>query len=99
MLPAWLSFGYIVLLAILVLAFILWRRRGPVLAIAALVVGIPPWLGWEYAPPTWTTGVITGTEVRRSDPDARGIRVTSNTSTCNRSDRGLELINDDSWWW
>ena len=32
MLQAWLSIGYIVLLAILVLAFILWRRRVPVLA-------------------------------------------------------------------
>jgi hypothetical protein len=38
--------------------------------------------------------------VRRSDPDARG-----NTTDIeyiymrNRSDRGLELINDDSWWW
>ena len=96
MLQAWLSIGYIVLLAILVLAFILWRRGGPVLAIAALVVGIPLWFGWEYARPTWTTGVITGTEVRRSDPDARG-----NTTDIeyiymrNRSDRGLELINDD----
>src|SRR6185437_9171553 len=100
MLQAWLSIGYIVLLAILVLAFILWRRGGSVLAIAALVVGIPLWFGWEYARPTWTTGVITGTEVRRSDPDARG-----NTTDIeyiymrNRSDRGLELINDDSWWW
>ena len=100
MLQAWLSFGYIVLLAILVLAFILWRRGSPVLAIAALVVGIPLWFGWEYARPTWTTGVITGTEVRRSDPDARG-----NTTDIeyiymrNRSDRGLELANDDSWWW
>ena len=72
MLQAWLSIGYIVLLAILALAFILWRRRASVLAIAALVVGIPLWFGWEYARPTWTTGVITGTEVRRSDPDARG---------------------------
>src|SRR6476469_5135774 len=100
MLQAWLSFGYIVLLAILVLAFILWRRGTPVLAMAALVVGIPLWFGWEYARPTWTTGVITGTEVRRSDPDAHG-----NTTDIeyiymrNRSDRGLELINDDSWWW
>ena len=42
MLEAWLSFGYIVLLAILVLAFILWRTGTPVLAIAALVVGISP---------------------------------------------------------
>ena len=100
MLQAWLSIGYIVLLAILVLAFILWRRGGPVLALAALVVGIPLWFGWEYARPTWTTGVITGTEVRRSDPDARG-----NTTDFeyiymrNLSDRGLELTNDDSWWW
>ncbi len=43
---------------------------------------------------------MTGTEVRRSDPDVRG-----NTSDVqyiymrNRSDRGLELINEDSWWW
>ena len=82
------------------LAFILWRRGAPVLVIAALVMGIPVWFGWEYARRTWTTGVITGTEVRRSDPDARG-----NTTDIeyiymrNRSDRGLELINDDSWWW
>jgi uncharacterized protein DUF1523 len=99
-LQAYLSIGYIVLLAILVLAFILWRRGAPILAIAALVVGIPLWFGWEYVRPTWTTGVITGTEVRRSDPDARG-----NTTDIeyiymrNRFDRGLELINDDSWWW
>src|SRR6185503_3903117 len=72
MLQAWLSIGYILLLAIFVLAFSLWRRGVPVLAIAALVVGIPVWFGWEYARPTWTTGVITGTEVRRSDPDAQG---------------------------
>ena len=72
MLEAWLSFGYIVLLAIFVLAFILWRSGTTVLAIAAVAVGIPLWFGWEYARPTWTTGVITGTEVRRSDPDARG---------------------------
>ena len=100
MLQAWLSIGYIVLLAILVLGFILWRSGVHVLAIAALVVGIPLWFGWEYARPTWTTGVITGTEVRRSDPDRRG-----NTTDIeyifmrNRSDRGLELTNDDSWWW
>jgi hypothetical protein len=100
MIQAWASIGFIVLLAILVLAFILWRRGAPVLAIAALVVGIPLWFGWEYARPTWTTGVITGTEVRRSDPDARG-----NTTDIeyiymrNRSDRGMELTNDDSWWW
>ena len=30
MLQAWLSIGYIVVLAILVLAFIIWRRESPV---------------------------------------------------------------------
>ena len=45
MLQAWLSIGYIILLAVLVFAFILWRRGTPVLAIAALVVGIPLWFG------------------------------------------------------
>ena len=101
MLQAWLSYGYIVMLAILVLAFILWRRRNPALAIAALVVGIPLWFGWEYARPTWTTGVIKGMEVRRSNPDARG-NVTDIRYFFIRkagSDRGLELINQDSWWW
>src|SRR5499427_2723087 len=101
MLQAWLSYGYIVLLAIVVLAFILWRRRNPALAIAALVVGIPLWLGWEYARPTWTTGVIEGMEVRRSNPDARG-NVTDIRYMFIRkrgSDRGQELINQDSWWW
>jgi hypothetical protein len=64
------------------------------------VVGIPLWFGWEYARPSWTTGVLTGTEVRRSNPDAHG-----NTTDIeyiymrNPSDRGLELTNDDSWWW
>ena len=92
--------GYIVLLAILALAFILWRRGLPVPAIAALVVGVPLWFGWEYARPTWTTGLITGTEVRRSDPDAHG-----NTTDIEyiymrtRSDRGFELVNEDSWLW
>ena len=38
MLEAWLSFGYIVLLAILVLAFISWRRGSSVLAIACLLM-------------------------------------------------------------
>jgi hypothetical protein len=100
MLHAWMSYGYIVLLAITVLAYVLWRRGGIILAIGALVVGLPLWFAWEYARPTWTTGLVTGTEVRRSDPDARG-----NTTDVqyiyirNRYDRGLELINEDSWWW
>lgn len=100
MLQAWLSIGFVILIAILALAFVLWRRDSHVLAIAALVVGVPLWFAWEYARPTWTTGVITGTEVRRSDPDVRG-----NTTDVqyiymrNRSDRGLELTNHDSWWW
>ncbi|HRN89526.1 DUF1523 family protein [Hyphomicrobium sp.] len=100
MLYAWMSYGYIVLLAICVLAYVLWRRGDALLAIAAVVVGLPLWFAWEYARPTWTTAVVTGTEVRRSDPDASG-----NTSDIryiyirNRSDRGLELVNEDSWWW
>ena len=72
MLQAWLSIGYVLLLAILVLASILWRTGGPVLSIVALVVGIPLWFAWEYARPTWTTGVITGTEVRRKS-SRRGV--------------------------
>jgi hypothetical protein len=72
MLQAWMSYGYIVLLAIGVLAYVLWRRGGAVLAIASILVGIPLWFAWEYARPTWTTGLVTGTEVRRSNPDARG---------------------------
>jgi hypothetical protein len=101
MLETWLSVGYIVLLAILVLAFILWRRGSAVLVIAALAVGIPLWFGWEYARPTWTTGVIEGMEVRRGNPDARG-NVTDIRYMFIRkrgSDRGQELINQDSWWW
>lgn len=100
MLQAWMSYGYIVLLAIGVLAYVLWRRGGVVLAIASVAVGIPLWFAWEYARPTSTTGLVTGTEVRRSDPDAHG-----NTSDIryiyirNRSDRGMEMINEDSWWW
>ena len=100
MLQAWLSIGFIVLFAILVLAFVLWRRDSHVLAVIALLIGVPLWFSWEYARPTWTTGFITGTDVRRSDPDARG-----NTTDIqyiyirNLSDRGLELTNEDSWWW
>ena len=88
MLQAWLSIGYIILIAILVLSFILWRRGDPVLAIVALVVGIPLWLGWEYARPTWTTGLITGTEVRRSDPEPAATRPTLSTSICATSPTG-----------
>jgi hypothetical protein len=100
MLQAWMSYGYIVLVAIALLAFVLWRKGAAAAAIASIVVGLPLWFGWEYARPSWTTGVVTGTEVRRSDPDARG-----NTNDIqyiyirNRSDRGMELVNEDSWWW
>jgi Protein of unknown function (DUF1523) len=100
MLQAWFSIGFFLLLAVLILAFVLWRGGSPVLGIAALVVGVPLWFGWEYARPTWTTGLITGTEVRRSDPDSQGR--TSDIEYIymrNHSDRGMELINDDTWWW
>ena len=96
MLQTWLSFGYIILIAILVLAFILWRRGAPVLAIAALAVGVPLWFGWEYTRPTWTTGVITGTEVRRSNPDAQGNTTDIEYIYMRKpSDRGFELTNED----
>ena len=47
MLQAWLSIGYIVLLAILVLAFILWRRGGSRPGHRCTRGGYPPlvWMG------------------------------------------------------
>jgi hypothetical protein len=99
MLEIWFSLGYVLLLAIVLFALFL-RRSGAVAAIGALVVGIPLWFAWEYARPTWTTGTISGTEVRRSDPDPRGnTRDIEYIYMRNRADRGLELINEDSWWW
>src|SRR6185436_18480952 len=100
MVEVWFSIGYILLLAIVLFALILRRTGAGLIAIAALAVGVPLWFGWEYVRPTWTTGIVSGTEVRRSDPDARG-----NTQDVeyiymrNRSDVGVELINEDSWWW
>jgi len=100
MLEIWFSVGYILLLAIVVFAFILRRTGGVVAPIAALVIGIPLWFGWEYARPTWTTGTVSGTEVRRSDPDARGnTRDVQYIYMRNRADAGLEIENEDSWWW
>jgi hypothetical protein len=100
MLEIWFSIGYILLLAILLFALVLWRTGGTGVAIAALVVGIPLWFGWEYARPTWTTGTIVGTEVRRSDPDSRGnTRDIQYIYMRNQADRGVELENEDSWWW
>lgn len=100
MLETYLSLGYILLLAIFLFAFILRRSGSVVVAVAALLVGIPLWFGWEYARPTWTTGLVTGTEVRRTEPDARGnTRDVEYIYMRNRADRGLELVNDDSWWW
>jgi Protein of unknown function (DUF1523) len=100
MLENWSSVGYVLLLAIVLFALILRRTRGAGTAVAALAVGIPLWFAWEYARPTWTTGIVSGTEVRRSNPDRRG-----NTQDVeyiymrNRADAGVELINEDSWWW
>lgn len=100
MLEVWISVGYIMLLAILVFAFIHLRARNVVTAIAIMVVGIPLWAWWEHARPTWTTGTISGTEVRRSDPDALGkTRDVQYIYMRNQSDIGLELENEDSWWW
>ena len=66
MLDLWVSLGYILLLAIIVFAVIHWRLGSIVTCLAALIVGIPLWFVWEYARPTWTTGTISGTEVRRT---------------------------------
>ncbi|MHA1568355.1 MAG: DUF1523 family protein [Alphaproteobacteria bacterium] len=100
MLEIWFSLGYILLLAIAIFVFILWRTGGIVAAIAALVVGAPLWFWWEYARPTWTTGTVSGTEVRRTDPDASGnTRDVQYIYMRNRADAGVELVNDDSWWW
>ena len=83
MLQAWLSFGYIVLLAIFVLAFILWRRGG-----------VPFWPSlhsWWVFP----SGLDGNTHVQHGQPASSqerkcaaaiptpaAIRPTSNTSTC-----------------
>jgi hypothetical protein len=100
MLEIWASIGYILLLAIIVFAAVHWRTGSTVTAIAALVIGIPLWGWWEYARPTWTTGTISGTEVRRSDADAQGrTRDVQYVYMRNQSDAGLELENEDSWWW
>jgi hypothetical protein len=100
MLEIWFSLGYLLLLAVLLFAFILSRGGGLMAPIAALVVGLPLWFAWEYARPTWTTGTISGTEVRRSDADAQGnTRDIEYIYMRNRADRGLELVNEDSWWW
>jgi len=100
MLEVWFSVGYVLLFANVLFAIVLWRTGAAFAAIAAMIVGGPLWFGWEYARPTWTTGTISGTEVRRNDPDARG-----NTTDIeyvfmrNQADRGVELVNEDSWWW
>lgn len=100
MLEIWFSVGYILLLAIAVFAFILWRAESIAVAIIALLIGVPLWFWWEYARPTWTTGTISGTEVRRTDPDALGnTRDVQYIYMRNQADSGVELENDDSWWW
>ncbi len=100
MLEIWFSAGYVLLLAIAVFVFVLWRTGRVAVAIAALVVGAPLWFGWEYARPAWTTGTVSGTEVRRTDPDAGGnTRDVQYVYMRNRADAGVELVNEDSWWW
>src|SRR3546814_5213226 len=100
MLEIWFSIGYILLLAIVLFAFVLWRKDSEFIAIAALVVGIAYLGWWEYARPTWTTGTVSGTEVRRSETDARGMtRDVQYVYMRTRADAGVELENEDSWWW
>lgn len=100
MLEIWFSLGYVLLLALLLFAFVLWRTGGLLAAILALMVGLPLWSWWEYARPTWTTGTVVGTEVRRTDPDKAGLtRDIEYIYMRNRADAGVELENEDSWWW
>ena len=100
MLEIWFSVGYIVLLIVLLFAFILWRAGGVAVSIAALVVGLAFLGWWEYARPTWTTGFVSGTEIRRSDIDAQGMsRDVQYVYMRNQADAGVELENEDSWWW
>ena len=100
MLEIWFSVGYLLLIAVALFVFVLWRTGPLAVAIAALIVALPMWLWWEYARPTWTSGTISGTEVRRSDPDPLGYtRDVQYIYMRNRADAGIELENDDSWWW
>lgn len=100
MLEIWFSLGYILLLAVALFGFILWRSGAIAVAIAAMVIGLPMWFWWEYARPTWTTGTVSGTEVRRTDPDALGkTRDVQYVYMRNQADGGVELENEDSWWW
>src|SRR3546814_7930994 len=76
------------------------RSDSALIAIAALVVGLAYLTWWEYARPTWTTGTVSGTEVRRSEADARGMtHDIQYVYMRNRADAGVELENEDSWWW
>lgn len=100
MLEIWFSVGYILLIAVGIFVFILWRSGAIAIAIAALIVGTTMWSWWEYARPTWTTGTVSGTEVRRTDPDALGnTRDIQYIYMRNQADAGVELENEDSWWW
>ena len=100
MLEVWASVGYIVLLGVLGFAFVQWRTGSLVTAIAVVVIGIPLWGWWEHARPTWTTGTISGTEVRRSDGDRLGqTRDIQYIYMRNKADIGVGLENEDSWWW
>jgi hypothetical protein len=100
MLEIWFSVGYVLLLAIVLFAWILRREGSAVLAVVVLLVGVPLWFGWEYVRPTWTTGTISGTEVRRTNPDRAGKTTDIEYIYMrSRTDRGLEFANEDSWWW
>ena len=101
MLEVWFSVGYILLLALVFFAYVLWRLGSEVVAVAALVVGLLGWGCWEYARPSWTTGIVSGTEVRRTDAaDATTpTRDVQYVYMRNQADAGVELENEDSWWW
>ena len=100
MLEIWVSVGYLLLLAVVLTAWFFWRKGTVVAALVTLIIGVPLWFWWEYARPTWTTGIVSGTEVRRSDADSAGnTRDVQYVYMRNRADAGVELVNEDSWWW
>ena len=100
MLEIWFSLGYLLLIAVVIYSFFLWRYDAKLMAIAALVIGLPLWLSWEFARPTWTTGIVSGTEVRRSETgETNKVRDIQIIYMRNQADAGLELENEDSWWW
>src|SRR3546814_1749641 len=87
MLEIWFSIGYILLLAIVLFAFVLWRKDSEFIAIAALVVGIAYLGWWEYARPTWTTGTVSGTDRKSTRLNSKSLMRSSYAVFCLKKKR------------